>query len=280
MADTFRYRYGDTTPVMVAYKALIAVQIGDMVYTDAADGYTVKPAASLPFAAGLADPVTGPTAASAASTVGVTQFATANYTLKYTYVYPWGESLPSNGTVVAMTAGQQMTVTGLAVIPPTPVIAVNWYCMTGAGGATPLALAFSNDGGGFILGGPPGVTAQAIPTVSLGGALAQTQYNFAQSFLGISAQRWDGTNLTTGSKDGTLRIDTAGVFEMDCAAASSFNPGDLVGPDTNAGVLFSQQVVKVTSKALAIGRVEKLVAAVNKVKVRLATGRLSLPSLA
>jgi hypothetical protein len=148
-----------------------------------------------------------------------------------------------------------------------------------AAGSATLLRTNTNQGGSFSITGPPDLGAPAAPTASQSGALAITQYNFVQSFVGISSQRWDGTNLTTGSKDGTLRVCTAGVFEMDCAASSSFNPGDLVGPAKDTGnALLPQTVVAVANKFLAIGRVEKAVASVSKVKVRLMTSKFALVS--
>jgi hypothetical protein len=92
--------------------------------------------------------------------------------------------------------------------------------------------------------------------------LADTQQAFAPVFAGVSAQRWDGSNLQAyGIKDGLLRIDTGGVFEMLCAAGSNFNAGDLVGPQLNTGntYLLPQTVVGVSGKNEAIGRVARAV---------------------
>ena len=163
MADTFRYRFGETNPVQAARKAGAtgAVEIGDLCWLDDADGYTVKPAGQL--------------------------------------VNAWAD---------------------------------------------------------------------------LGGA----QSAFVAKFLGVSGQRWDGTTKTTGSSDGDLRIDTEGIFEFDCAAGSTFNVGDLVGPALIAAGngLESQKVVKVTPKANAVGRVERKGASVSKILVRIFTAKVGV----
>lgn len=154
MADFYRYRYGETNPMNIAFKVGVAVSIGDMVYLDTSDSFTLKPASA----------------------------------------YPWQ------------------------------------------------------------------------------GSLTTTQAAFVQQFMGINTQRWDGTNLTTGNKDGTLLVHTEGVHLMACAAGSNFNPGDLVGPDQVPGVqqLLPQQVVGVgTAKAQAIGRVERSAVNASSVYVRL-----------
>lgn len=81
--------------------------------------------------------------------------------------------------------------------------------------------------------------------------LATTQEAFHDAFLGVSGQR---------SRDGDtdpIRVNTTGVFEFDCAAAT-FDLGDLVGPAKATGnALESQKVVAVASANLAIGRVAK-----------------------
>ena len=66
--------------------------------------------------------------------------------------------------------------------------------------------------------------------------LATTQGAFHAAFLGVAMQR------SLGSDNGTIRVATTGVFEMDCAAAT-FNVGDLVAPAQGTGnVLASQSV--------------------------------------
>ena len=164
MGDTFRYKYGDTNPVSVAYKAGSAVYIGDLCWQDSSDSYTVKSA--------------------------------ANYT--------WTTDLPT------------------------------------------------------------------------------TQAAFVAAFIGVSAQHYDGTNVTYGIKDGKLRIDTTGVFEFD-TAASSFNVGDLVGPAQGTGnTLDPQTVAAVSDVAHAIGRVADStfttpgITGTNRVKVEVFATRMQV----
>lgn len=160
MADIFRYRYGETNPVNVPYKAGVAVSIGDMTFLDATDVFTVKPASA----------------------------------------FAWTTDLPT------------------------------------------------------------------------------TQTNFVASFLGINTQRWDGTNPATGNKDGTLVQNTEGIHLMACAAGTTLNQGQLVGPDQVPGVqqLLSQQVVAVSAKSQAVGRVERAVVNGSSVYVRIFTTKLGV----
>lgn len=127
---------------------------------------------------------------------------------------------------------------------------------------------------------PSGLTAQPVKSASSmawQATFGATQVLFAQYFLGINSQRWDGTNLVTGSKDGYNRVSTAGVFLMDCAAGSTFNIDDLVGPDNSgSSTLMPQQVAKVGALAGAIGRVEKAVQNSSSVLVRILPLRLAM----
>ena len=91
-------------------------------------------------------------------------------------------------------------------------------------------------------------------------SLLQTQTDFVASFVGVCAQRKNTGSTqpgTGGGRAGTVRVDTQGVFEFDCASAT-FQIGDLVGPAKDTGnALLSQTVVAVASKAAAIGRVNE-----------------------
>lgn len=83
-------------------------------------------------------------------------------------------------------------------------------------------------------------------------SLSQTQANFHDKFLGVAEQQ-----SRSGDTD-TIRVATTGVFEFDCAAAT-FEIGDLVGPDDNAGAtaLLDQQVILTGHAGCAVGRVAK-----------------------
>jgi hypothetical protein len=83
-------------------------------------------------------------------------------------------------------------------------------------------------------------------------SLAQTQEDFVDSYLGVAMQR-----SRNGDTD-PIRVATTSVFEFTCAAAT-FELGDLVGPDDNAGAsaLECQKVIAVTKAPRPIGRVDK-----------------------
>lgn len=82
-----------------------------------------------------------------------------------------------------------------------------------------------------------------------GGTLGTNQETLHDNFVGIAMQ-------ASGDGDvADLRVATAGVFELDCAAAT-FEVGDLVGASENAGgtALEDQKAVAVAGENLAIGR--------------------------
>lgn len=82
------------------------------------------------------------------------------------------------------------------------------------------------------------------------GGLATVQELFVDTFLGVAMQR------SRSGDTAPIRIAQTGTFEFDCASAT-FEIGDLVGMDDNAGAsaLESQKVIKVTDAARAIGTV-------------------------
>ncbi|NLE38461.1 MAG: hypothetical protein GX621_10595 [Pirellulaceae bacterium] len=86
------------------------------------------------------------------------------------------------------------------------------------------------------------------------GSLAANQQIFTGTFLGVAMQR------SRAGDTSPVRVATTGVFEFDCPS-STFELGDLVGADQNAGGdgLLSQQVAAVVSASLAIGRVARRV---------------------
>ena len=102
-------------------------------------------------------------------------------------------------------------------------------------------------------------------------SLAQTQFNFAQKFLGVSGQKKVAATARVygNSEDNTIRIDTDGAYEFDCAS-TSFAVGDLVGPAKQSGnALESQKVVAVADESLAIGRVVDATSSETRVLVRI-----------
>jgi hypothetical protein len=81
--------------------------------------------------------------------------------------------------------------------------------------------------------------------------LATTQEEFHDEFLGVAQER------SRNGDTNPIRVNTAGVHEFDCAAAT-FELGALVGPAKQAGnALEKQKVVAVATENLAIGRVAK-----------------------
>ena len=90
--------------------------------------------------------------------------------------------------------------------------------------------------------------AKPASMLGTGGSHFFDQGLFASTFLGVAMQR---------SRSGytePVRVATTGVFEFDCPSGT-FELGDLVGADENAGALLNQQVKSTRTPTEAIGRV-------------------------
>lgn len=94
--------------------------------------------------------------------------------------------------------------------------------------------------------------------------LAQTQESFHDDFLGIAAQR-----SRNGDTD-DIRVNTGGVHEFPCAS-QDWELGDFVGMDDNAApdALLNQQVIKVATANLAIGRCKSKGTGLTKILVEI-----------
>ncbi len=84
------------------------------------------------------------------------------------------------------------------------------------------------------------------------GVKATNQAALVHEFLGVAMARSRAGETTP------VRVATTGVFELDCPS-ETFELGDLMGMDsgTPGYTLLNQQAIKVSSSALAIGRVAK-----------------------
>lgn len=242
------YRYGESNPIRVPWKSAVAVNVGDFVFEDETDSYTVKPAMSAPWQTAIADPSAAPTLAAAASPLGPGFGAGSGYVVKYTYLTADGvESGPSPASsALTLTAGQGINATGVTV--PAGVVAVNWYVSNSTGGSL-LLVATTAYGAGLTITGPPPSTAAAPPAANGLSALVLTQVYFAKRFLGIASQAFDGTNTSAyGIQDGSLRVDTMGIYDFTCAAAT-FNVGDLLTLAQDVGNNLTGQTVVLAGTA-------------------------------
>lgn len=276
MADNFRYRYGETDPILIALKSGVAVGVGDLAYQDSSDSNTLKPASSKTWVVALAAPA-APTAVTSGVAIG-TAFTTATWNVKATFrVYRngvlAGETAPSAAAAVSMTASHAMKVTAVAM-PALPEGATDIriaYYVEDAAGSGNFWYVLENDGAGVLITGiGGGANAVQPPASTQLTATAMTQLAFSNSFAGVSAQSFDGTNTTAyGIKDGKLRVDTRGFFDYPTASAT-FAVGDLVGPAKDTGNnLLAQQLVAVAASPLAVGRVVVGGTSVTSIRVKL-----------
>jgi hypothetical protein len=268
------YRYGETNPVKVPWKSAVAVNVGDLVFQDDTDSFTVKPAMSLTFQTVIADPSVAPTIADsgAAASPG---FGAGNYKAQYTYVTASGlESGPSPASgAVAITATHGITVSGVTL--PAGVIGINLY-LSAAGGSATTFVQYMPGGSTVTVTGPPQANSPAPPAANGLSALALTQALFAQKFLGVAGQQFDGVNTSAyGINDGTLRVDTGGVYDYPCASAT-FNQGDLVAVAQDVGSNLAGQKVVLAGTAFAAANVNAFGGAGGPSSVRaIAIGRVA-----
>ncbi len=94
--------------------------------------------------------------------------------------------------------------------------------------------------------------ARAAASLAPGESLEAVRTEFAGRFLGVAMQR------SAAGEAAPVRVATTGVFEFDCAP-DTFELGDWVAPAQAASGngLRNQQVAKVASAAVAIGRVAR-----------------------
>lgn len=269
-ANASRWRYGDTRPIVAPIKTAVAFNISDCMFADSTDSYTAKPAGSFSWQSAVATPV-APTVADSGTAIG--SDLTANATgVKVSYQFPWGEGPLSTAGSATPTAHAALKVTAIAL--PANALWINYYVETSAGSGTYKLAAVGYGTQMLIATYGNGQSPAASPVTT--GALDVTQFLFTQSFLGCSAQYYDGTNLAYGIKDSLVRVDTAGVFDFDCTSAS-FNEGDLVGLDKATGnALDPQKVIAVAHQTLAIGRVVKQVSSATSVRVQLYGTKMQL----
>lgn len=243
------YRYGESNPMQLPYKSGVAVNVGDMVYQDDGDGYTVKPMMSLTWQTAISDP-SAPTIADSGGAVSP-GFGAGTYKAQITLVHKSGlESGPSAlSSGVAITATHGITVSGVTL--PADILSVRVY-LTAAGGSTTTYLGELPAGATMTFTGPPQANATAPPAANGLSALALTQALGLQKFVGVAGQAFDGTNTSAyGINDGSLRVDTDGVYDFTCTS-QTFNQGDLVTFAKDTGNNLAGQQVALAGTAAGL----------------------------
>lgn len=151
-----------------------------------------------------------PTAADSGS--GSSNFAATTYYVFETVITGMGESLPSTGTSVSMTAGHNLTVTPVAPSPAQPVLGYRIYVGTSSTASAAKLVAAAGVSGGLPTSGSlngiawttngQAVTLTAIPT----GAAppASDGSASANAYNGIYTQMVGGSGATLTALNGTL----------------------------------------------------------------------------
>lgn len=100
-------------------------------------------------------------------------------------------------------------------------------------------------------------------------ATTQTAYNALHLGISLQDKTANVARVYGNSADNVIRVATAGIFSMPCASAT-LEVGDYLGPAKDTGnALVSNTVVKVASRALAMGRVVERGTSITRVKFRL-----------
>lgn len=214
------YRYGEANPVLVPIEQGVAVNVGDLAWEQlptrtVTDGATTSGSPTL----------TSTSAQFSQADVGATVS---------------GTGIPANTTLLAVTASNTATMSANA---------------TATGGGVSVTIT--------IVGPPSVYPAPYYPWPAAAGTglttLQTAQSNFAQQFLGVAGQSYDGSNFVSGMptgygiQDGTLRVDTGGVFDFACPS-QTFNAGDLLGPAKDVGNNLTGQTVTLVGTAQQAGQ--------------------------
>lgn len=254
---------GDVKPRKLPIATAQAVAQYDLVGLAAG---TIVRATDTSWAGAVSTP-SAPTLADGAVAVGSPLTHAATH-VKISVMFPWGEGPLSNAASVTPTAGALIACTLPAL--PAPGLYFCIYVETAAGSGTYELWGISYSGAIQMIGSYGTGRAPAASPVSCG-ALQITQYNFAQTFAGLSHQT-KAANVARvygSSEDGQLVVHSGGVFLCPCASAT-FTYGQPVGPDKDTGNdLLNQQVVAVADISLGIGYVTEPGTSVTAVKVEI-----------
>lgn len=264
MSDNFRYRYGDTDPIVATIATAQAAALGDLLGYEA---NTIVRAEDEVWQTTIAAPA-APTVAASAATRG-TALTNALTGVKVSLNFPWGEGTLSAAGTATPTAAFGLKVTLAAL--PAPAVSWNVYVEDSAGSGTYKLQQVVPVGAVIVYVDSYGA-GQVPPTAAPQDATTITQYNFCKNFMGHAMQRKLANVATVGTGGGPanfLRVARAGVFDLACASAT-FNVDDLVGPAKAAGnTLLSQTVIAVTHRSLATHRVVDGGASLTTVRCRL-----------
>ena len=265
---TWRYAYGDANPTQAPFIPGNAFNMGDFMYMtstqvtppDGQTQYAVQPANQLSVASAIADPTTAPTIEAVSATNVGPGFTVASTGISVAYTVVTANNLESGPSALSArmsTSGDAITTTGVTL--PAGAVKARWYVTTDGGTAATLQLAGETiNGNGITIGGPPPTGAVNPPAAASLTAQILSQLAFAQSFIGIAGNTYDGSNPIDiyGIKSGYAVVLAGGVFNFACASAN-WNVGDLFGITISGGLYQAQTIVKVPQSQFqcAIGRI-------------------------
>jgi len=260
------YQYGEIRPRKVGILTAQAVEQWDLIALSSGNAYNAADQSGPGVWGSAVATPSAPTLANGAVAVG-SPLTNALTGVKVSIMFPWGEGALSAAGTATPTAGALIKCTLAAL--PSPGLYWCIYVEDSAGSGT-YKLQSTSHTGAIVMIASYG-TGRVPPTAVNSGALEITQYNFAQSFLGLSHQRKAASvaRCYGSSEDNILVAHCGGVFLCDCASAS-FNVGDPVGPAKDTGnALLSQKVVAVADISLGCGYVTEKTTTLTQVKVEI-----------
>lgn len=227
-----RWLYQPSYPQLWAVATAQAIAAGDLVCKTSTAVENLLRASDVTYATAVATP-NAPTLTDGAINAGTSISAGANH-VKVSYQFPWGEGPLSAAGAVTSTA-HAIIIGALAIALPAPAMYANIYVETSQGSGvyafygTTVSQNFTVTAYGN--GNAPPATTYA------GTALAVTQYNFAQLFVGQSGSFKDANvALVAGySIANLIRVYTSGTVYADLDASYTYLAGDLFAPAANGG---------------------------------------------
>lgn len=265
-----RIIYGDARPVMAPVLTAQELAIADLV--GLSSGNLVR-AEDEEWQTAVATP-SAPTVADGAVAVG-TSLTNAATGVKISYQFPWGEATLSSAGSATPTAGALLKVSGSPLVPSAPALHTNVYVETAAGsgtyklwGTTKGSTVMVDSYGAGRLPYADNASGAAVAS----GAKELTQYNFAQRFLGASAQAKDAdvARVVGNGADNIARVDCDGTMIYDLDSATTAVVGDWFGAAKATGnTLTSQTLAAVADESLAVARCVEAGTSVTTLKVKL-----------
>lgn len=229
---SMRWLQADAAPRPLPVATAQQVAAGDMVCFTSSTVANIIRAQDITFASAYSTP-NAPTVAAGGAGTGDGPL-TANPThVKISYNFPWGEGPLSAAGVATPAAGGSLTVSGTPMTLVAPATSVNVYVETSAGSGVYQLYATTTAGYLVVFAYGAG---QVPPSTTVAmTALAVTQFNFHQLFVGNSASFKDPNVAAVAGygQNNLILCYTNGIYYADLDQLYTWLPGDMFAPAGN-----------------------------------------------